>query len=80
MASIELEHLTTAEKENAADLPALRAPEGITPSFDNPPNENAASSALFIVSMIVITLSLGARIYARFFFLKKPFIGDCEFQ
>jgi hypothetical protein len=76
MATIELEHLTAAEKDNVADLPALRAPVGVTPNFDSPSNENAASSALFIVSMIVITLSLDARIYTRFFFLEKPFIGD----
>lgn len=51
--------------------PALAAPEGVTPDFDNPPNENALAWFVTTFCMVVATTFFLFRLYGRIFVDKK---------
>lgn len=44
--------------------PAMQAPDGVTPNFDNPPNENALAWFVTTICMVVATIFLCLRLYA----------------
>lgn len=56
-----------AEEELAALLasPAMEAPDGVTPDFDNPPNANGLAWFVTTFCMVITTSSLCLRLYAR---------------
>ncbi|KAK0634893.1 hypothetical protein B0T17DRAFT_594652 [Bombardia bombarda] len=56
--------------------PGLTPPPGIVSNFDNPPDENGAAHATLAICLVVSTVAIILRIYARFFVLRKPFLGD----
>ncbi|KAI1772054.1 hypothetical protein F4818DRAFT_427460 [Hypoxylon cercidicola] len=56
--------------------PALEPPEGVVSDFDSPPNKNAYGHATVIVVIVISTLAVAGRILSRWYFLKKPHIGD----
>ncbi|RAL16576.1 uncharacterized protein BO97DRAFT_467884 [Aspergillus homomorphus CBS 101889] len=45
--------------------PALAAPEGVTPNFDNPPNHNSLALGIITVCTVIATLCMCLRIYVR---------------
>lgn len=51
--------------------PALAAPVGITPKFEDPPNHNGLAIASFIAMMAISTTCLLLRCYGKFFVVKK---------
>ncbi|KAJ2978449.1 hypothetical protein NUW58_g7492 [Xylaria curta] len=58
------------------NAPALEAPEGYTQNLDNPTNHNDAVIAIYTVSIIITTIFVGIRLYAKFIFLKAPRLED----
>ncbi|KAK8162013.1 hypothetical protein IWX90DRAFT_515640 [Phyllosticta citrichinensis] len=57
--------------ENFLRQPALAPPDGVTPDFDNPPNENALAWFVTIFCMVVATTFFLLRAYGRLFVEKK---------
>ncbi|KAJ5218878.1 uncharacterized protein N7498_000977 [Penicillium cinerascens] len=51
--------------------PALQAPEGVTPNFDNPPNKNGLAWFVTTLCMVVATMCLFLRITVRLWLEKK---------
>lgn len=45
--------------------PAMQAPDGITPNFDNPPNENVLAWIITSFCMAVGSIFFLLRLYAR---------------
>jgi hypothetical protein len=51
--------------------PALEPPPGVIANFDNPPNENALAWFVTTFCMIISTLCLFVRLYAKLWVLRK---------
>ncbi|KAI1824605.1 hypothetical protein F4861DRAFT_505642 [Xylaria intraflava] len=51
--------------------PALKPPPGVTPTFDNPPNQNALGMAVTTLCLSVSTIAIVIVLYARFLRFKK---------
>ncbi|KAH8689592.1 hypothetical protein BGW36DRAFT_412363 [Talaromyces proteolyticus] len=51
--------------------PALQPPEGVTPNFDNPPNNNRLAYIVLTLCAVVATICLLLRLYARVILLRK---------
>jgi len=51
--------------------PALEAPAGVTPEFGNPPNENGLAWFVTTFCMVIATLCLFVRMYAKVWVLKR---------
>ncbi|KAF2972674.1 hypothetical protein GQX73_g954 [Xylaria multiplex] len=58
------------------DAPALDPPSGVTANLDNPPNHNGAVIAIYTVSILITTIFVLIRLYAKFLFLKAPRLED----
>ncbi|KAJ8132373.1 hypothetical protein O1611_g1251 [Lasiodiplodia mahajangana] len=56
--------------------PALAAPDGVIPNFDNPPNENAIAQATFVICLFFATFSFLVRMYARLAGLRSVNVED----
>ncbi|KAI1337555.1 hypothetical protein F5Y15DRAFT_425598 [Xylariaceae sp. FL0016] len=56
--------------------PALAAPDGVTPNFDDPPNGNGVASAAFILMMVISTLSVALQAYGKVWLTKKVHLDD----
>lgn len=56
--------------------PALDAPEGVTPDFDNPPNENGLAWFVTTFCMVIATICLCLRAYARLWLTRKVQIEE----
>lgn len=59
--------------------PALTPPAGVTPDFENPPNQNSLAWGVTTACMVIATICLFLRVYARFWLEKKVHIeeGNC---
>ncbi|KAJ5677953.1 uncharacterized protein N7477_003586 [Penicillium maclennaniae] len=53
------------------NAPALPAPEGVTPNFDNPSNANGLAWFVTTFCMVVATMCLLLRLYVRLYLEKK---------
>lgn len=58
--------------------PALPAPEGVTPDFDNPPNKNGLAWFVTTFCMVVATMCLFLRIIVRLWLEKKLRVEECK--
>lgn len=58
--------------------PALPAPEGVTPNFDNPPNKNGLAWFVTTFCMVVATMCLFLRILVRLWLEKKLRVEECK--
>jgi hypothetical protein len=58
------------------DGPALAPPEGVTPNFDNPDNQNALARGVLATCAAIATICLLLRIYGRFYLLRKVSAED----
>lgn len=56
--------------------PAMAAPDGITPNFDDPPNGNSIASASLILMMVISTLCILLRAYGKVYLTKKIYTED----
>lgn len=68
--------LSSDKLEALQALPALAPPEGVTPNFDNPPNQNGLAWAVTTTCMVIATLCLFVRCYARLWIEKKVRIEE----
>ncbi|KAI1105775.1 hypothetical protein F4804DRAFT_331024 [Jackrogersella minutella] len=59
------------QQQAALDGPALAAPAGITPQFDNPPNNNGLAHGVIAACVTVATICLLIRAYARLVLFKQ---------
>lgn len=57
--------------------PALYPPGGQESNFDNPPNGTATAAVLLVIFLSLITVSISARVYVRFFCIKERALADC---
>lgn len=58
--------------------PALAAPEGVTPNFDNPPNKNGLAWIVTTLCMVVATICLFLRLFVRLWLEKKLRVEECK--
>jgi hypothetical protein len=58
--------------------PAGMPPTGAVQNLDNPPNHNAGFVAGYTVCIVITTIFVSLRLYAKFVFLKLPRVVDCE--
>ncbi|KAK8106490.1 hypothetical protein PG999_009849 [Apiospora kogelbergensis] len=56
--------------------PALYPPGGQESNFDNPPNGTATAAVLLVIFLSLITVSISARVYVRFFCIKERALAD----
>lgn len=63
--------MSSADIEALLARPAMEPPEGVTPDFTNPHNRNGLARFVFTFFMVVATLSLILRLYARMWKAKK---------
>jgi hypothetical protein len=71
--------LTEAELAAMLDMPAMEPPEGQEANFENPPNENALALGIITVTLVIGTLCVLLRAYARVYLLRKVQIEEGEF-
>ncbi|KAI0470580.1 hypothetical protein GGR56DRAFT_134946 [Xylariaceae sp. FL0804] len=65
--------MTTNQTEIDALLasPALAAPEGVTPNFVDPPNQNGLAYGVLSICLVLSTICFALRVYAKVFMLRK---------
>ncbi|KAH9995932.1 hypothetical protein F4779DRAFT_194042 [Xylariaceae sp. FL0662B] len=61
----------TMTLEEMMELPAMPAPDGITPIFDNPPNQNGLAITILTLCLVISTICVCLRVYARLYLLRK---------
>ncbi|KAI1296206.1 hypothetical protein F5Y03DRAFT_295980 [Xylaria venustula] len=76
MSDLDFSHLTGDQFEQALDGPALPPPPGVSPNYEHPGNEDGVSLFALFFCLLVATIALGLRLYARFFRLRKSHLGD----
>ncbi|KAI1141346.1 hypothetical protein F5Y05DRAFT_423182 [Hypoxylon sp. FL0543] len=69
--------LTPEEQDAILEGPALAPPEGVAINFDNPPNQDLLARAIALVCLILVSITLLLRAYAKLFCLKRVHIEDC---
>jgi hypothetical protein len=69
--------LPPGERESALDGPSVAPPNGTISHLDNPSNGNGLGKFVAIFCLVVTTLAVCLRAYARFFVHKKLHLEDC---
>lgn len=70
--------MTPEDLEELLVAPALPAPEGITPNFDDPPNNNVLAWFVTTLCMIVATSCVCLRLFARVWIDKRIRVEEGE--
>lgn len=60
------------------DAPALNPPPGFTSNFDNPAGVQGKIHTTLIFCLVISTVSVWSRLYARFFIQKTHGWDDCK--
>lgn len=68
--------MTAEELAAALEMPAMEAPKGVKANFDNPPNENGLALAIITTTLVIGTLCVLLRAYARVYLLRKVQIEE----
>lgn len=68
--------MSATELEALLAEPAMKAPNGVIPDFDDPPNENGLAWFIITLCMIVATVCLLLRAFARVYLQRKVQIED----
>ncbi|KAI1822462.1 hypothetical protein F4861DRAFT_550730 [Xylaria intraflava] len=76
MKPTDISNLSLADKQAVLDGPALPPPPGVTPNFDNPPNESNIGILTNVVCLVTTGIVFGLRAYAKIFCVKKVQIED----
>ncbi|KAI3332617.1 hypothetical protein F4824DRAFT_475241 [Ustulina deusta] len=76
MSALDFSHIPPDQLGKFLEGPALEPPPGVVPNFQHPENHNAPGVFVCIFGLVVSTLVLFARFYARFFYLKKGHVVD----
>lgn len=57
-------------------MPAMAAPEGVSPNFEHPEDQNELAWITLTLMMVVSTLCVILRVYGRVYLPKKIVIED----
>lgn len=60
--------------------PAMAPPEGETSDFTNPPNENPLAIGVLVTMIVISTLCVLIRLYARVYLLRKVQLEESEYS
>lgn len=71
--------LTEAELAAMLEMPAMEPPAGQEANLENPPNENALAMGIITSTLVIGTLCVLLRAYARVYLLRKVQIEEGEF-
>ncbi|KAI0106889.1 hypothetical protein F4814DRAFT_429300 [Daldinia grandis] len=69
-------YLPPDQQEAALNSPALPAPDGVTPNFANPSNNNPLAYGVIAACVVVSSICMLIRFYARIFLFKKLKLED----
>ncbi|KAI0138900.1 hypothetical protein F4776DRAFT_662601 [Hypoxylon sp. NC0597] len=69
--------LSPEEQDAILEGPALAPPDGVNPNFETPPNRDAEARAIALVCLVLVSLTLLLRAYAKLFCLKRVHVEDC---
>ena len=53
------------------EMPAMEAPEGVTPNFVDPPNRNGMVNGVLTMFTVISTLCICLRMYAKVYVMRK---------
>lgn len=59
--------------------PAMAPPTGETSNFSNPPNENPLAIGVLVTMIVISTLCVLIRLYARVYLLRKVQAEESEY-
>ncbi|KAI1741634.1 hypothetical protein F4680DRAFT_446639 [Xylaria scruposa] len=76
MSDLDFSHLSMDDLQKALEGPALSPPEGVSPNFEHPPNQNGVAVVGLLVCLVLASVFLIIRIYVKFFKVKRLHIGD----
>ncbi|KAI0554028.1 hypothetical protein F4679DRAFT_393853 [Xylaria curta] len=76
MSDLDFSHLSMDDLRKALEGPALSPPEGVSPNFEHPPNQNSVAVLGLLVCLVLASVFLIIRIYVKFFKIKRLHIGD----
>lgn len=60
--------------------PAMAPPAGETSDFTNPPNENPLAIGVLVTMIVISTLCVLVRLYARVYLLRKVQAEESEYS
>lgn len=61
------------------DTPAMTAPDGVTANFDDPPNQNGLAIAVLTLCLVISSICVMLRFYARVWLLRRVQAEEGEF-
>ncbi|RYP53278.1 hypothetical protein DL768_001718 [Monosporascus sp. mg162] len=76
MSNLDFSAIPPSRLQDVLDGPALPPPEGVVPNFDNPSNKSAMALGALFTCLILATVFLAIRMYARFFVVRSTHLGD----
>ncbi|KAI8634030.1 hypothetical protein F5Y19DRAFT_487557 [Xylariaceae sp. FL1651] len=76
MSNLDYSHIPPDQLGQFLEGPALDPPNGVEPNFEHPENENGPALFVYVFGIVVSTLVLLARFYARFLYLRKGHVVD----
>jgi hypothetical protein len=71
--------LSPAEMQALLNGPAALPPPGVTPNFTDPYNFKSALLIIQIIFLILPTLAVAIRFYAKVWLIRSTHLEDCEF-
>ncbi|KAI3322569.1 hypothetical protein HD806DRAFT_536407 [Xylariaceae sp. AK1471] len=76
MSDLDFSSLSPQLLQEALNASALKPPDGVTPNFKHPENQDTVALAGLLVCIILATTFLFIRVYVMFFKTKQSHIGD----
>ncbi|KAI0444214.1 hypothetical protein F4803DRAFT_274868 [Xylaria telfairii] len=76
MTELNPQSIVRSDQEAILDGPALTPPLGVTPNFDNPPNDNALCFGVIGLCLGLSSLFIILRAYATYMHSKRPQLPD----
>lgn len=71
MSAVDFTKLTPEQLDAVLEMPAMAPPTGEVSNFINPPNQNGMAVGIMVLCVVVTTLCLLIRAYARLILLKR---------
>lgn len=72
----DLSSLPPDQQQVLLDGPALKPPVGVQSNFENPPNSNAIPEAVIPICLVLVSVAVLLRYYARAFVAKEIKVDD----
>lgn len=71
-----LQHL--ASRLDLSQEPALQPPNGTVPNLVDPPNQNTLVMSIVVLCLVITTILVLIRVWARVVVMKMVRLQDCE--